>query len=140
MRSVWDHPRNITDDQARACAATGGVVGITGVGIFLGPNTPTLDAMARHLEYAVELVGIEHVGISSDFSFDHADFLDELVRNPDLFDDSYTRWGPIQWMPPETLLTLGGHLESRGWNAAEIHAVLGANFYRVAQQTWSGAR
>ena len=41
MRSVWDHPRNITDDQARACAATGGVVGITGVGIFLGPNTPT---------------------------------------------------------------------------------------------------
>jgi membrane dipeptidase len=140
MRSVWDHPRNITDDQARACAATGGVVGITGVGIFLGPNTPTLEAMARHLEYAVELIGIEHVGISSDFSFDHADFLKELVRNPDLFDDSYTRWGPIQWMPPETLLTLGGHLESRGWNAAEIHAVLGANFYRVAQQTWSGAR
>ena len=41
MRSVWDHPRNITDDQARECARTGGVVGITGVGIFLGPNTPT---------------------------------------------------------------------------------------------------
>jgi hypothetical protein len=47
MRAVWDHPRNITDDQARACAATGGVVGITGVGIFLGPNTPTLEAMTR---------------------------------------------------------------------------------------------
>ena len=41
MRSVWDHPRNITDDQARAAAATGGVIGITGVGIFLGPNTPS---------------------------------------------------------------------------------------------------
>lgn len=40
MRTLWDHPRDITDDQARACAETGGVVGITDVGIFLGPNTP----------------------------------------------------------------------------------------------------
>jgi membrane dipeptidase len=37
------------------------------------------------------------------------------------------------------LLTLGGHLERRGWNAAQIRAVLGGNFYRVAQETWSGA-
>ena len=103
MRSVWNHPRNITDDQARACAATGGVIGITGVGIFLGPNTPTLEAMTRHLDYAVDLVGIDDVGISTDFSFDYADFVDELTRNPHLFDDSYTRWGVIQWMPPVTV-------------------------------------
>ncbi|CAM2991846.1 membrane dipeptidase [Mycobacterium intermedium] len=138
MRAVWDHPRNITDDQARACAATGGVVGITGVGIFLGPNTPTLDAMMRHLDYAVDLVGIDHVGISSDFSFDYADFVDELTRNPQLFDESYTRWGPIQWMPPETLLTIGEYLGARGWTDDNIRAVAGGNFYRVAQQAWRG--
>lgn len=136
MRAVWDHPRNVTDDQARACAASGGVVGITGVGIFLGPNTPTLDAMARHLEYAAALVGIDHVGVSTDFSFDFADFHDELARNPHLFDDSYTRWGPIQWMPPETFLGLDDHLRRRGWGASDIHAVLGGNFHRVAQQAW----
>lgn len=136
MRAVWDHPRNVTDDQARACASTGGVIGITGVGIFLGPNTPTLEAMARHLEYAVHLVGIDHVGISSDFSFDAADFIDELTRNPEMFDDSYTRWGPIQWIAPETLLTLGVHLERRGWSGNDIRAVLGGNFFRVAQQAW----
>lgn len=136
MRAMWDHPRNITDDQARACAATGGVIGITGVGIFLGPNTPTLEAMTRHLEYAVDLVGIDHVGVSTDFSFDYADFVEELERNPHLFDESYTRWGTIQWMTPETLLTLGGHLSRRGWRDTDIQAVLGANFYRVAQQAW----
>jgi membrane dipeptidase len=136
MRAVWDHPRNITDDQARACAATGGVIGITGVGIFLGPNTPTLDAMTRHLEYAVDLVGIDHVGVSSDFSFDHADAIDEFTRNRQLFDDSYTRWGPVQWMPPETLLALGEHLRRRGWSNTDIQAVLSGNFYRVAQHTW----
>lgn len=38
LRSVWEHPRNITDDQARACAATGGVVGITGVGSSSAPT------------------------------------------------------------------------------------------------------
>ena len=136
MKAVWDHPRNVSDDQARACAATGGVIGITGVGIFLGPNTPTLEAMTRHLEYAIELVGIDHVGISSDFSFDYADFIDELTRNPHMFDDSYTRWGPIQWMAPETLLTLGEHLSQRGWTTADIHAVLGGNFLRVAKRAW----
>lgn len=140
MRAVWDHPRNITDDQARACAATGGVIGITGVGIFLGPNTPTLDAMTRHLEYAADLVGIDHVGVSTDFAFDYADFLDELARNPHLFDDSYTRWGPIEWMPPETLLTLDDHLSQRGWSATDIHAVLGGNFYRVARNAWSAGQ
>ncbi len=142
IKAVWDHPRNITDDQARACAATGGVVGITGVGIFLGgPNTPTLDAMTRHLEYAVDLVGgVDHVGISSDFSFDHADFNDELLRNPHLFDDSYTAWGgPIQWMPPETVLALGHHLGGRGWSDGAIHAVLGGNFHRVAKHAWANA-
>lgn len=136
MRSVWDHPRNITDDQARACADTGGVVGITGVGIFLGPNTPTLDAMARHLEYAVELVGVSHVGVSTDHSFDAADFHAEVAANPECFDESYTRWGPIQWMAPEVFVTLGSFLAQRGWGDVEIAAVLGGNFLRVASESW----
>lgn len=136
LQSVWAHPRNISDDQARACAATGGVVGITGVGIFLGPNTPTIDAMIEHMEAAVDLVGIEHVGVSTDHSFDAADFLAEIAANPDLFDASYTRWGPIRWMAPETFLTLGARLAERGWRDHDIRAVLGGNFLRVAEATW----
>ena len=139
LRSVWEHPRNITDDQARACADTGGVVGITGVGIFLGPNTPTVEAMVRHVEAAVELVGVEHVGVSTDYSFDQADFLAELAANPGLFDSSYTRWGPIRWMPPETFLALPAALYDRGWSAAEVAAVMHGNFRRVAAATWPSA-
>src|SRR5271169_246078 len=73
--------------------AEAGVIGITGVGIFLGPNTPTLEAITQHLEYVADLIGIEHVGVSTDFSFDYADIIDEFSRNAHLFDDSYTRWG-----------------------------------------------
>lgn len=137
MRSVWEHPRNITDDQARACAGTGGVIGTGGVGIFRVPNTPTLDAMIRHLEYAVDLVGIDHVGVSTDYSLDYQDFLNELEAHPRMFDASYTRWGPIQWMAPEMTLRLGAALDQRGWQRADIHAVLAGNFQRVAANVWT---
>ena len=133
---MWPHPRNITDDQVRACAATGGVVGITGVGIFLGQNTPTIEAMIRHLEAAVDLAGIEHVGVSTDFSFDAADFLRELAAHPESFDDSYTRWGPIRWMEPRVFLTLGTALLERGWLRDDVDAVMYGNFLRVAAAAW----
>lgn len=136
LRAVWEHPRNITDDQARAVADTGGVVGVTGVGIFLGPNTPTLEAMVRHIEHAVEVVGIRHVGISTDFSFDWATFRIALADTPTLYDASYTAWGPVEWMPPETFIGIGAALAARGWNDSDIAAVTGGNFRRVARESW----
>ncbi|MFD6464117.1 dipeptidase, partial [Streptomyces roseolus] len=107
--ALWAHPRNISDDQARACAATGGVIGINGVGIFLGHNGESeraerVAAMARHIEYGAELVGIGHIGIGSDYSFDTAEFNAEIVNHPENFSPEYTKYGPLQWTPPEDLL------------------------------------
>lgn len=70
--------------------------------------------MTRHLEYVVDLVGIDDVGIGA-FSFDYADFIDELARNTHMFDDSYTRRESIHSMAPDALLTLGENLIRRGW-------------------------
>ncbi|MFH9403936.1 dipeptidase [Streptomyces sp. NPDC017638] len=136
MRSLWDHPRNITDEQATACAATGGVIGITGVGIFLGPNDAGVDALVRHIDYAVELVGPGHVGVSTDYPFDHEDFNAMLEQSPELFPDSYTRWGPIDFMPPEELPTVENALLARGYPDDAVTAILGGNFRRVAAQVW----
>lgn len=137
MRAVWDHPRNITDEQARACAATGGVVGITGIGIFLGANDASLEAFVRHIDYAVELVGVEHVGLSSDFSFDADDANAAIRDNPELFSDWFTRWGPINFTPPEGLIALEGALRDRGYPDEAVAAILGGNFRRVAAECWS---
>jgi microsomal dipeptidase-like Zn-dependent dipeptidase len=136
MRTLWDHPRNITDDQARACAATGGVIGITGVGIFLGPNDASVDALMRHIDYAVDLVGPDHVGLATDYPFDHEDFNALLRDNPQLFPDCYTRWGPIGFMPPEGLLTVEQALRDRGYPDDAVSAILGGNFHRVASRVW----
>ncbi len=137
MRAVWDHERNITDEQARACAATGGVIGITGVGIFLGPNDASIDALCRHIDHAVDLVGPDHVGLATDYPFDIDDFHRELDANPHLFPDSYTRWGPISFMTPENLARVDTALHARGYLADAVTAILGGNFRRVAEQVWN---
>ncbi|WP_432503330.1 dipeptidase [Kineococcus arenarius] len=136
LQSVWEHPRNISDEQVLACAATGGVVGITGVGIFLGPNDASLQALLRHLERALDLVGPEHVGVSTDYPFDVDDFNTELTLNPHLFPECFTGWGPIEFVTPEELLTVEEALRGRGYPEETVCAVLGGNFRRVAQDGW----
>jgi membrane dipeptidase len=49
-RRLRDHPRNIPDDLIKACAATGGVVGINGVGLFLGDGPPTAASIVRNID------------------------------------------------------------------------------------------
>lgn len=140
--ALWTHPRNITDEQARACAGTGGVVGINGVGIFLGVNDPgdraaRVRAMADHVEYGVDLIGLEHIGVGSDYSFDHEDFNTELALHPEAFSEEYTKYGALQWVPPEDLHTLPAVLTDRGWDDAAVAAVMGGNFRRVADAVWT---
>lgn len=66
-RGVHAHDRNVSDEQLQACAATGGVVGINGVGIFLGENDASTEAVVRAVDYAVDLIGAEHVGVGLDY-------------------------------------------------------------------------
>ncbi|WP_069160730.1 dipeptidase [Nocardia altamirensis] len=145
--ALWDHPRNITDEQAKACAATGGVIGLNGVGIFLGHNgvdekAARIEAMADHVEYGVELVGIEHIGVGSDYSFDAEDFNEMLRSDPASYPEAYTKWGPLQWVPPEDLLGLSEVpgldevLTRRGFSPSDRAALFGGNFARVAEQVW----
>src|SRR5690606_36645690 len=48
-RALRDHPRNIPDELMKACAARGGVVGINGIGLFLGENDNSTEAIVRHI-------------------------------------------------------------------------------------------
>ena len=68
--ALWDIPRNIKDDQIKACAKSGGVICINGVGVFLGDNEAAPETVLRHINYVAELVGPEHVGIGTDCELD----------------------------------------------------------------------
>jgi len=129
------HPRNICDDQIRACANTSGVVGINGIGIFLGENNIRSERIVEHIDYVVQLVGPDHVGIGMDCVFNEAEMHDIAIKNPSLFpkEDGYDE---ISIAMPEQLPEIALLLKLRGYTITDINKILGGNFLRVATFVW----
>lgn len=142
-RALVDHERNITDEQIKACAAGGGVIGINGVNLFLGETAPTARTVARHAAYVAELTGPEHVGISLDFvpslpgDEDNDEGIAQLIaQNSHFWPESAGYDGSISCLDICELPAVARELEAVGFSAAELSAVLGGNFRRVAEAVW----
>lgn len=138
------HIRNIHDDQIRACAAKGGVVGIVGLGAFLGDLEARAESLFRHIDYIAALVGPEHVGLGTDHVAPR-EFRDRLAKS------AYQKYGVTPWpdraiawpnptrtqlsggtcFQPEQLAELVGIMLGHGYPQACIRGVLGDNFKRV---------
>jgi microsomal dipeptidase-like Zn-dependent dipeptidase len=118
-RALCDHPRNLTDDQMRALAQKGGVCQITLYNGFLKKDgqATILDAMA-HLEHAISVMGIDHVGLGTDFDGDGG--ICGLANASELM--NFTR-----------------ELLARRFSEADIQKIWGGNFLRVMQQVQEAA-
>lgn len=134
--AVTPHPRNISDELMRACARKGGVIGLNGIGLFLGGGTDLSAAFLRHLRHALDLVGPEHVGLGLDYVFDQAEVEDFIRNNPQLFPAGSDQPGARQMLPPEALPQIADALASLGLSDAHVGAVLGGNWLRIARQVW----
>ena len=110
-RALCDHPRNLTDDQMRALAAKGGVAQTTIYHGFLRQDSEAciLDVM-EHLEHAIQVIGIDHVGLGTDFDGDGG------VRG--LADAS-------------ELINFTKQLLRRRYSEEDIQKIWGGNFLRV---------
>lgn len=136
-KALRNHGRNIVDDQIKACARTGGVVGITGVSLFLGENDTSSETFVNHIAHAADLVGAEHVGISLDYAFDAENIDGLLDANKAYWPESedYGR-APTSYVPPKQLMEITETMVRRGFKDREILGVLGGNFMRVASEVW----
>ena len=151
-KSIANNPRNITDDQIKAIAATGGVVCVTTWAplIWRGtPGMPTLTDYLHCLDYVINLVGIEHVGISTD-SMGTMGAYPRHDPNPDalpygLVTDDFDRLAqppdnnnrqPADFNGIEDLPRLTQKLVDIGYPATDIKKLLGANLLRVFEATW----
>lgn len=135
-RALCDHPRNIPDDLIRACAATGGVVGINGIGLFLGNRRPTADDVVRHVDHVVQLVGPEHAGLGIDFMF-KSDELQEPDRGgAEIWPPEWGYGSGSRNLPPEVIPDVAGRLAGLGYPAGAIRGILGENLVRVAEAVW----
>jgi membrane dipeptidase len=136
--AVWDHQRNIRDEQIKACAATGGVIGINGMGIFLGDNDIGNATLLRHIHYLTELVGCEHVGFGLDYSPEVDVDIGVILRSrPDYWPagQQYDTKG-IRHAGPQQLEGLVEELAAAGYSDNDIRGMLGGNFRRVATSAW----
>lgn len=133
-KRLWPHDRNIHDDQAMACAARGGWIGVAGVGIFMGDNDASTGTVFRHLDYWVNLFGAEHVGLGTDYVYDPIDMQRYMrsVKSPP--GGNYDRM--TAFFQPEQLLDLMECLVKAGYPDSSIRGVLGENYLRVAGQVW----
>lgn len=113
-RQVCDHRRNLSDEQLEQVAASGGLVGITLVPEFIvaGGKGVTLDRLLDHVDHAVKVVGVDHVGFGSDW--------EGFTMPADFF---------MQDISDLPVLTQG--LLQRGYKAGDIHKMLGGNWLRV---------
>jgi membrane dipeptidase len=137
-KALRAHGRNIMDEQIRACARTGGVVGINGIGLFLPDREATTDTMVDCLCYVADLAGVDHVGIGLDYAPAMPDDpLDDLTRFSSYFwpaGEGYDEH--LEMAEPAQLPEITDRLLTRGWPEEDIRKVLGENFLRVARTVW----
>ena len=110
-RALCDHPRNLTDDQLRALAASGGVVQTCLYDGFLRKEGgATIDDAIRHIRHMVDVAGIDHVGIGTDFDGDG---------------------GIIGCADASEVINLTRRLQTEGFSDPDIEKLWGGNFLRV---------
>ena len=110
-RALCDHPRNLTDDQMRALAKKGGIMQITlYTGFLRSDGEATMEDVMAHLEHAIEVMGIDHVGIGTDFDGD----------------------GGVRGLANASeLLNLTRQLKARGYSDDDIQKIWGGNFLQL---------
>jgi membrane dipeptidase len=126
------HIKNVTDEQIRACADTGGVIGVTGANNYLGASTAS--RIVDHMEHIAGLVGPEHVALGLDY-VDDAAFLDRYVAEH--IDEWPGTWAPWSFSQPSAITNVVAELLERGFSASDVEGILQRNWRRVAEQTWT---
>lgn len=132
------HPqiRNLDDEQIRACAETGGLIGVTAAGYYLG-GAPTPERFFRHIDHIVQLVGPQHAMIGLDYLEDAAWLRAFFQRRPSDWPGlGEGAWEPVEFFPPEMLPGLTQQMIDAGYDEASIRGVLGENFLSVCERVW----
>jgi membrane dipeptidase len=141
-RALTDHPRLKTDEAIKALGARGGVMGITGVRMFVSAKEPTTIAnMVDHIDHVVKLIGVDHVGIGSDADLNGYDDMpaDQYKMLKAGYKSSYAFRDKIDtdgFDHPLKTYDLAEELIRRNYSDANIQAILGGNFRRLLGETW----
>jgi membrane dipeptidase len=148
-RQVWPSTRMKPDEVIRACAGSGGLIGIEAAPhTTMSPKHPAHDveAVMHHFEYCVELVGIDHVTFGPDTHFGdhvgwHHEFAAELSTDHEQTKASYEEVAFVDGLenPSETFPNIVRWLVSHGYSDEDIEKAIGGNTLRVLREVWPGS-
>ena len=136
-------PRTKSDEAIRAMAKTGGVMGVTGVRMFVKADEPTtFEHMLDHYDHVAKLIGVEHLGVGSDIDLDGYDDMpaEDNKRLRASYKASYGFRDKIDIEGadhPKRMFDLTEGLIRRKYSDEAIRGVLGGNFRRVLSEIWS---
>ena len=134
-RAVHDHPRNLADWQLEGLAQRGGVLGMMALPFVVDPDAPTLSRWLDHFDHAVEVMGIEHVGLGADFVDQVTPIkqglgLDE-VRQSEMSQVAKSRFSLDGFRGPENFPSLVTALRGRGYDGQRLEAIMSGNWLRI---------
>jgi membrane dipeptidase len=142
VMALCDHLRNKTDEHIKAMAEKGGVIGIVSYSPFSDMKNNRAPAMPEFLdivEYVINLVGVEHVGIGLDFTptWTEAEYKQAQKTYPEIYLDYEMSDIPIRGLENiSKVMAVTEGLVSRGYGEEDIHKILGGNFLRVFKEVW----
>jgi membrane dipeptidase len=129
-RTLCDAARNLTDEQIKGIASTGGIIGINSYRDFidLDPARQTIERFVDHIDYIVSLVGVQHVGLGYDF----CDYIEENLIQGGVSDASRTTAPDTLGLETaEKASAVLNHLQQRGYKESDIEKIAGGNFVRL---------
>jgi membrane dipeptidase len=148
-RALADLPRNKSDEELRAVAEKGGLVGIYFMPFLAVGRQPTADDLLAHIDHAVTVCGEDHVCIGTDGTVSQIDdmkaYLEELkaeveARKAAGIGATGERADIVPFLPdlqgPGKFHRLATLLQQRGYPAARVEKILGGNFLRFAAAIW----
>lgn len=139
--TLYEHDRSKSDEELRAIAGSGGVIGVFAIPFFLGPPSgtpPTIELMLDHIDYVVQLVGWQHAAIGSDWPLALPEGILRALLLPLAASLGFRDEHGIDvtaalegFRDPRDLLNVTRGLVSRGYTDEQIRGILGENFLRV---------
>jgi membrane dipeptidase len=137
VKAIHDHPRNLTDEQIIACAATGGFIGINGNGPLLGEAQASIKKYVDHIDYVAQLVGVNHVGLGTDHVYFKEIFDDFMQKNSLVYPGNYGVGSVNTWhsISPVQIDEIILELINRDYSDEDISKIIGGNYCRVIQST-----
>ena len=137
-KTIHDHVRAKSDELIKAMSNKGGMTGILTLGYFVGPTADaSVEDYLRHVDHAVKVAGLDHVGLASDYSIRGIGTIHTreswYVPRLTAFKPSYkVRWPPFiaELDQPERFKTIAHGLAKRGYTSGDVEKLLGGNWRR----------